>query len=104
MRAFIFLSPPNENGARGPSRSREQWKNLPEVVGTCNHSVGKGGGEAETGVGPLPQTELAMNRSGGQRIEAVQEVLPDDLDQSPTFDPADPDPVPEDDFNQSWDA
>ena len=54
-------------------------------------------------MGP-PQTELAMNRSGGQRIEAVQEVLPDDLDQSPAFDPADPDPVPEYDFNQRWDA
>jgi hypothetical protein len=28
----------------------------------------------------------------------------DDLDQSPEFDPADPEPVPEDDFDESRDA
>ena len=51
-----------------------------------------------------PQTELAMEpmgSDGGQVDEVAQESLPDDLDQSPEFDPADPEPLPEDDFDQS---
>jgi len=49
-----------------------------------------------------PQTELAMGSGGGETEEAVQEFSPDDLDQTPQFDPAEPEPSPEDDFDQSW--
>jgi hypothetical protein len=36
--------------------------------------------------------------------EAAQESFPDDLGQSPVFEPADPEPIPEEDFDQSWEA
>ncbi len=42
-----------------------------------------------------------MELDGGEHHEAAREVLPDDLDQSPGFDPADPEPIPEDDSHQS---
>ena len=45
-----------------------------------------------------------MGRPPGSDLEAVQGSFPDNLDQSPEFDPADPEPVPEDDFDQTWDA
>ena len=45
-----------------------------------------------------------MDLSGGAQQEAVQGSFPDNLDQSPEFDPADPEPVPEDHFDQTWDA
>ena len=51
-----------------------------------------------------PQTKLAMGPVGpdaGQADEAVQESFPDDLDQSPEFDPTEPEPIPEDTFDQS---
>jgi len=51
-----------------------------------------------------PQTELdmgPMGPDGDQAEEAAQEPFPHDLDQSPEFDPADPEPLPEDDFDQS---
>ena len=51
-----------------------------------------------------PQTELAMGPDSGQTEEAAQEPFPDDLDQSPAFDPTEPEPVPEDDFDQRWEA
>jgi hypothetical protein len=53
-----------------------------------------------------PQTELAMANGRVQQEEASQESFPDDLDQSPEFDPADPEPIPDDDLDQSqtWDA
>jgi len=54
-----------------------------------------------------PQTELAMEPmgpGGGEADQAAQESFPDDLDQSSEFDPTDPEPVPEDHFDQSWDA
>jgi hypothetical protein len=54
-----------------------------------------------------PQTELAMGPmgpDGRNHDEAVQESFPDDLAQSPEFDPADPEPIPDDDFDQSWGA
>jgi hypothetical protein len=51
-----------------------------------------------------PQTELAMGPYGGQADEVAQESFPDDLDQSPQFDPTNPEPIPEDHFDQSWDA
>ena len=49
-----------------------------------------------------PQTELAMGPGSGQADEAAQESFPDDLDQSSEFDPVEPEPIPEDDFDQSW--
>ena len=52
-----------------------------------------------------PQTELAMGLigpDGGNHNEAAQEPFPDDLDQTPEFDPAEPEPIPEDDFDQSY--
>ena len=51
-----------------------------------------------------PQTELAMELSGGKQEEVAQEGSPDDLNQSLEFDPADPGPVPHDHFDQSWGA
>ncbi len=51
-----------------------------------------------------PQTELAMGPHGGKHHEVAQRFSPDDLDQSPEFDPADPEPIPEDDFDQRWGA
>ena len=39
-----------------------------------------------------------------QSQEAAQESSPDDLDQSPAFDPAEPEPIPEDDFDQTREA
>jgi hypothetical protein len=35
-----------------------------------------------------PQTELAMGRAGAEAEEAAQGSFPDDLDQTPQFDPA----------------
>jgi len=49
-----------------------------------------------------PQTELDMGIAGGNTEEAVQEPFPDDLDQTSGFDPVEPEPVPEDDFDQCW--
>jgi len=51
-----------------------------------------------------PQVEFDMGAAGGETHKAAQEFFPDDLDQSPEFDPTDPEPVPEDNFDQSWDA
>jgi hypothetical protein len=45
-----------------------------------------------------------MGPDGRNHDEAVQESFPDDLAQSPEFDPADPEPIPDDDFDQSWGA
>jgi hypothetical protein len=42
-----------------------------------------------------------MDLSGGEQEGAAQESFPDDLDQSPDFDPADPEPIPQDHFHQS---
>ena len=52
-----------------------------------------------------PQTELGIAHAGGKtQDEAAQESFPDDLNQSPAFDPSEPEPIPEDDFDQSWEA
>ena len=51
-----------------------------------------------------PQTELRIGHAGGETQEAAQESFPDDLDQSSAFDPTEPEPVPEDDFDQTWGA
>jgi hypothetical protein len=42
-----------------------------------------------------------MGPDRGEKDEAAQESFPDDLDQSPEFDPAQPEPIPEDHFDQS---
>jgi hypothetical protein len=41
-----------------------------------------------------------MGATRGEAEEVAQESPPDDLDRSPEFDPADPDPIFEDDFVQ----
>ena len=51
-----------------------------------------------------PQTELAMGHEGWSTDELAQDslpVLPVDFDQTPEFDPAEPEPIPEDNFDQS---
>ncbi len=48
-----------------------------------------------------PQTEFDMGLSGGEQGEAAQESFPDDLDPTSAFDPAEPEPAPEDHFDQS---
>ena len=45
-----------------------------------------------------------MGADGGEADEAAQEFFPDDLDQTTPFDPTEPEPIPEDDFDQSWGA
>ena len=50
-----------------------------------------GGGMSTAWTGPEPE-------------EAAGGVSPDDLDQTPQFDPTDSEPVPDDDFGQSWDG
>jgi hypothetical protein len=45
-----------------------------------------------------------MGPGGGEAGEAAQEPFPDDLDSSPEFDPAEQEPIPEDDFDQRWGA
>jgi hypothetical protein len=52
-----------------------------------------------------PQTELAMGPmgpDGGLAEKVAQETFRDDLDQSPEFDPTEAEPIPEEDFDQSW--
>jgi hypothetical protein len=47
--------------------------------------------------------KLLTGRSeGGKHDEVAQEFSPDDLKQTPNFDPAEPKPFPEDDFDQTW--
>ncbi len=49
-----------------------------------------------------PQTEHAMGAGATAWEEAAQDAFPDDLDQTPEFGPAEPEPIPEDDdFDQS---
>jgi hypothetical protein len=45
-----------------------------------------------------------MGPDGAQAEEAAWESFPDDLDQSPAFDPAEPEPIPDNNFGQSWGA
>ena len=42
-----------------------------------------------------------MRLAGAESEEVAQESFPDNLDQTPEFDPAEPEPFPEDDFDQS---
>jgi hypothetical protein len=50
-----------------------------------------------------PQTEFLVDLGGPSPEDVAQECLPDDFDQSPAFDPAGPESVPEEDFDQSLD-
>jgi hypothetical protein len=45
-----------------------------------------------------------MGPHGGQAEEVAQDTFPDDLDQTTPFDPAELEPIADDDFNQTWDA
>ncbi|MFC1662300.1 hypothetical protein ACFL3S_12755 [Gemmatimonadota bacterium] len=40
-----------------------------------------------------PQTDLDMGAAGGEAEEFAQESFPDDLNQSPEFDPTEPEPI-----------
>ena len=53
----------------------------------------------------MTDRETALLDLGGPEPEDVaREPFPDDLDQTPEFDPAEPEPIPEGDFYQtrSW--
>jgi hypothetical protein len=41
-----------------------------------------------------------MGTGGGKHHEVAQDFIPDDLDQTTPFDPAEPEPIPDDDFDQ----
>jgi hypothetical protein len=43
-----------------------------------------------------------MGTDGGAAEEVAQECFPDDLDQTPDFDPTEPEPIAEEDVDQSW--
>jgi len=45
-----------------------------------------------------------MGLNGVEAEKVAQGDPPDDLDQTPDFDPAEPDPLPEEDFDQSREA
>jgi hypothetical protein len=51
-----------------------------------------------------PQTESDIGFVGGESEEAARDAFHEDLDQSSGVDPADPEPIPEDDLDQRWDA
>ena len=51
-----------------------------------------------------PQTELAMGPGSGPADEVAQESFPTDLDQGPEFDPTVPEPIPQEEMDQSWGA
>jgi len=51
-----------------------------------------------------PQTEFSLGPSGAKQDEVAQESFPDDLDQTTPFDPAEPESIPEDDLDQTWDT
>jgi hypothetical protein len=97
------------------------------VLEAFQELVGEGGGFVEAKVGfwmgetrirvsldPLeepvhyaqipPQADLGIAHAGGEAKKAARESFPDDLNQSPEFDPVEPEPIPDDDFDQSWDA
>ena len=45
-----------------------------------------------------------LGPDGETHFEAAQGSLPDDLDQTPEFDPTEPEPIPQGDFDQSREA
>jgi len=49
-----------------------------------------------------PQTEFDLGDPEAKEVALGS--APDDLDQTPDFDPADPEPIPDHDFDQSWDG
>ena len=48
-----------------------------------------------------PQTNLDMGAADGEAEEVAQDSFPDDLNQTPEFDPTEPEPIPEHDFDQT---
>ncbi len=48
-----------------------------------------------------PQAEFAFEIGAPNADQVTQEYPPDDLDQTPDHDPAEPKPIPDDDFDQS---
>jgi hypothetical protein len=51
--------------------------------------------------GGPPQTELHMDHEEAQHDEVVQALPPDDLDQTPDLNPADPETIPNDHHDQT---
>jgi len=51
-----------------------------------------------------PQTEFEMGPGSPQAETVAQGSPQDDLNQSPEFDPAEPEAIPLDNFDQSWDG
>jgi hypothetical protein len=45
-----------------------------------------------------------MGPVSGKHDEVAHDSFPDDLDQTPDFDPAEPEPIPDDDLDQSGGA
>jgi hypothetical protein len=45
-----------------------------------------------------------MGSGQPEHDEVAQESFPDDLDESPGFDPGEPEPIPGDDLDQTWGA
>jgi len=43
-----------------------------------------------------------MGTGRGKAEKVAKGSFPDDLNQSPEFGPTDPEPIPEDHFDQSW--
>lgn len=48
-----------------------------------------------------PPAEFAMGPGQPENDEVAQECSPDDLDQAPEFDPAEPDTIPDNDLDPS---
>ena len=72
---------------------------MPEYAGIYRHND-----RPKTTVRPArgpPQTALDMDPGETKQKEATQESSPEDLDQTPTFDPAESEPALEDDFDKS---
>jgi hypothetical protein len=45
-----------------------------------------------------------MGFGRGKHHEVAHGFFPDNLDQSPEFDPTEAEPIPEDHFDQSWES
>ncbi len=48
-----------------------------------------------------PQAELSFELGAPHADEVAHQLPPDDLDQTPDHDPSEPDPIPDDDFDQT---
>ena len=50
------------------------------------------------------RVEFDFDASGRDPAEVALEPSPEDVDQSPAYNPTEPDPIPDDDFDQSRSA